>query len=269
MSARRTIQLLVVAAVIATGCADDVEPGAGPTTTTTVGPAETSDEITDTTTTAAAGDGSTPAWVDGDSDHLFDQDVVHTFELTLDDEALAFLDGDPTAEEWVEGELTFEGETVGPVGIRYKGSIGAWFGCVGSGGFLATGPKTCTKLSMKVKVNWDDPDREFGERWRRRRESRRWRRGSRHFRGTSVPGAAADAGRPQPNRQARQPRRCRGRGGQRQVVAARVARRGYWLRRRAGERGRRAQPDARQRRGRAEHGVSTRTCAQPVRSKYG
>ena len=35
-------------------------------------------------------------------------------------------------------------------------------GCVGSGEIFADGgAKACTKLSMKVKINWDDPDAEF------------------------------------------------------------------------------------------------------------
>ena len=70
-----------------------------------------------------------PRWATGDSDYLFDQDELHTFEITLSDDALAELDGDPTAEEYVEGSLTFEGETVDEVGVRYKGSIGAFLGC--------------------------------------------------------------------------------------------------------------------------------------------
>ena len=62
------------------------------------------------------------------SDYIFDQDRLHTFELDLPEASLAALDDDPTAEEYVEGSLTFEGETISPVGIRYKGSVGAWVG---------------------------------------------------------------------------------------------------------------------------------------------
>ncbi|MDG2112787.1 MAG: CotH kinase family protein, partial [Actinomycetota bacterium] len=95
------------------------------------------------------------------SDHLFDQELLHTFELTVEPELLAQIDADPTAEEYVEAQLTFEGETI-PVGLRYKGSVGAFIGCVdGPNPFEPSGSKTCTKLSMKVKVNWDDPDDEL------------------------------------------------------------------------------------------------------------
>ena len=107
-------------------------------------------------------DSSPPIEESRDSSYIFDQNRLHTFELVLPQSALDELDADPMAEEYVEGELVFEGETIGPVGIRYKGSVGAWVGCVGSGEIFADGgAKACTKLSMKVKINWDDPDAEF------------------------------------------------------------------------------------------------------------
>ncbi len=97
-----------------------------------------------------------------DSDYIFDQSKLPTFELNLPPSALARIDADPTAEEYVVGNLTFEGETVSSVGIRYKGSIGAFVGCVSGNNWAdPSGYKTCTKLSMKVKVNWEDSDRKF------------------------------------------------------------------------------------------------------------
>ena len=73
-----------------------------------------------------------------------------------------FADADPAAEEYVEGSLTFDGETIPGIGVRYKGSVGAFVGCTASANPLAAeGPKTCTKLSMKLKINWTDPDAEF------------------------------------------------------------------------------------------------------------
>lgn len=96
------------------------------------------------------------------SDYIFDQAALHTFELNLSEEALAELDDDPAAEEYVEGALTFEGETLAAVGIRYKGSVGAFVGCLSGPDLLnPSGSKTCNKLSMKVKINWDDPKGEF------------------------------------------------------------------------------------------------------------
>ena len=101
-------------------------------------------------------------WQNGSSDYLYDQESLHTFELTISDEALAEIDKDPSKEKYVEGSLTFEGETISPVGIRYKGSVGAWVGCLAGGSlFEPDGEKTCTKLSMKVKINWQDSAQTF------------------------------------------------------------------------------------------------------------
>ena len=116
--------------------------------------------IAPSTTTTAGGNLS--ALTADDSGYIFDQERLHTFELTLSDEALAQIDRNPSAEEWVLGSLTFEGETIDRVGIRYKGSIGAWVGCLSDPDWSdPSGHKVCTKLSMKVKVNWDDSNREF------------------------------------------------------------------------------------------------------------
>ena len=96
------------------------------------------------------------------SDVIFDQSQLHTFELTLSPSDLQKINADPAAEEYVEGKLTFNGETIEPVGIRYKGSIGAFVGCLtGRDWANPSGSKTCTKLSMKVKINWNDPEARF------------------------------------------------------------------------------------------------------------
>ncbi len=96
------------------------------------------------------------------SNVIFDQNELHTFELTLSPSDLQKINADPAAEEYVEGKLTFNGETIEPVGIRYKGSIGAFIGCLtGRDWANPSGSKTCTKLSMKVKINWNDPEARF------------------------------------------------------------------------------------------------------------
>ena len=108
---------------------------------------------------ACAGPGPAPF----ESGYLFDQSELRTYELHLSDEALATLDADPAAEQYVEGSMTFEGQTIEPVGIRYKGSVGAFFGCLSGRDWVRpSGQKTCTKLSMKVKINWDSTGRNPG-----------------------------------------------------------------------------------------------------------
>lgn len=111
---------------------------------------------------AAEADGDPAVYESESADVLFDQNVVHTFEIELPEEALAELDADPAAEEYVEGSLLFNGERLDAIGIRYKGSIGAFLGCTGGPNpFEPSGPKTCTKQSLKLKINWDGADIEF------------------------------------------------------------------------------------------------------------
>ena len=90
-----------------------------------------------------------------DSDYIFDDDQLHTFNLVIDPDLYAIINSNPASEQYVEGMLIFEGDTISPVGIRYKGSIGGFVGCVsGSDWNNPSGQKICTKLSMKVKINW-------------------------------------------------------------------------------------------------------------------
>lgn len=89
------------------------------------------------------------------SDSLFNQNNLPTLEINLPENALAYIDANPAAEEYVEGSLTYNGETISPIGIRYKGSIGAFVGGVsGDDWSNPSGSKTATKLSMKFKIDW-------------------------------------------------------------------------------------------------------------------
>ena len=86
------------------------------------------------------------------SDSIFNQDKLPILEINLPDGALAYINSDPAAEEYVEGSLTYNGETISPIGIRYKGSIGAFVGGVsGSDWTNPSGHKIATKLSMKFR----------------------------------------------------------------------------------------------------------------------
>ena len=153
--------VFVLLAVLASGCvaADSSSPT---TSEKVVGEVEIGEEDPTVTTVGAPVEIPSPNWQSGLSDYLYDQELLHTFELTISDAAFAEINDDPSEEEYVEGSLTFEGETISPVGIRYKGSIGAWVGCLAGGSlFEPDGAKTCTKLSMKVKINWEDSSRTF------------------------------------------------------------------------------------------------------------
>ena len=64
------------------------------------------------------------------SDYIYDQNKLHRFDLYLSDENLEKINSAPAAENYVEGSLVFENKVISNVGIRYKGSIGAWVGCL-------------------------------------------------------------------------------------------------------------------------------------------
>ena len=96
------------------------------------------------------------------SDYIFNQKTLHTFELNIPLKDLKQIDSDPVAELYVAAKLKFNGETISPVGIRYKGSIGAFVGAVsGNDWGNPTGYKTATKISMKIKIDWIDSTKTF------------------------------------------------------------------------------------------------------------
>lgn len=113
-----------------------------------------------------ATEGLSDAYLTSKSQALYEDEAFESYNLVLTDEALEFLDEDPTAEIYVKGGLEYQGKSY-EAGIRYKGSVGAWHKgvqrCVGTGFFspMPTGPKTCQKLSLKVSFNEYDPDGRF------------------------------------------------------------------------------------------------------------
>lgn len=109
---------------------------------------------------AGAAIDATPA---DDSGHLgnesafvFDERVIRTYELTLAPEDWTFLNENAVLEQYVPGELAFEGQRFDQVAVRYKGSYGSLFTCVDGQGQI-----TCDKLSLKLKFSEYDPERRF------------------------------------------------------------------------------------------------------------
>ena len=97
-----------------------------------------------------------------ESDYIFDQNILHEFQLIIPEISYKIINDDPTKEEYIEGALIFEGDTISPVGIRYKGSVGAFVGCTsGKNPFEPSGKKICKKLSMKVKIDWNGRKNKF------------------------------------------------------------------------------------------------------------
>jgi CotH kinase protein len=159
----------IAVAIALSGCSGS-SSSTSPSTTADVAAATTEAPEPSTTALPTTTTEPLPQYATLGSDYLFDQAELHTFEIEVPESSLAILDEDPAAEEYVEGSLTFEGETLAKVGVRYKGSVGAFilcteggFGSIGAGGsgLNPSGKKTCTKLSMKIKINWEDSDTRF------------------------------------------------------------------------------------------------------------
>ena len=97
------------------------------------------------------------------SDYIYDPNKLHRYDLYLSEENLKKINDDPSAENYVEGSIVFENKVIRNVGIRYKGSIGAWVGCLSGSDFTnPSGRKICPKLSMKIKVNWRSDNTFYG-----------------------------------------------------------------------------------------------------------
>ena len=86
------------------------------------------------------------AYLNLNSDYIFDQNILHEFQLIIPEISYQMINDDPTKEEYIEGALIFAGDTISPVGIRYKGSVGAFVGCTsGKNPLEPSGKKICKK----------------------------------------------------------------------------------------------------------------------------
>ncbi len=104
----------------------------------------------------------TEKYLKGSSETIFNQEQINIYNIILTYESLSILDANPAAEEYLEAALVFNGDTISPVGIRYKGSIGAYAGCLsGPDWSKPSGYKTCPKLSIQIKLNWKDRKEKF------------------------------------------------------------------------------------------------------------
>lgn len=146
------------------GKAGDVESADSPSLDDT----EVLVDVPPTGVTDAGGPEDEPEFVPEPSDEIafiYDQDALRSFELVLTPENMAKLDSDPVAEEYVPGTLIYDGVEYPNVGVRYKGSAGAWINCVEGSTpgnlFNFTGERTCPKLSLKVSFNKYDPEGRF------------------------------------------------------------------------------------------------------------
>jgi spore coat protein CotH len=94
-----------------------------------------------------------------DAAAFFTDARIHDVDLTISPDDLALIDSDPSAEMYVNADVTVDGEALGSVGLRYKGSAGAFIApCTAAErpGQLR-GPKV-GKCSMKLDFDRVDAD---------------------------------------------------------------------------------------------------------------
>lgn len=70
--------------------------------------------------------GTVIAAPDDAANYVFDQTTLRTYNIVIAPEDLATIDADPAAESYVNAMLEFEGQTYGPLAVRYKGSVGGF-----------------------------------------------------------------------------------------------------------------------------------------------
>jgi spore coat protein H len=94
-----------------------------------------------------------------DASSVFDQEVIRVYDITIAPSDLALVDANPAAEMYVPATIAVDGQTIGPIGFRYKGSVGAFLSpCTAATSVGApTGAKT-GKCSIKVAFDHVDPE---------------------------------------------------------------------------------------------------------------
>jgi spore coat protein CotH len=99
---------------------------------------------------------------------VFDQSKVREYRFTLSATDLNYLNTRGYREEFLQADLSFDGNSLGTVGLRYKGSSYTLPRCFfpspwGGGDVDTTGTpnKTCAKISYKIKFTQYDPDKRF------------------------------------------------------------------------------------------------------------
>ncbi len=79
---------------------------------------------------------------------VFDEARVATYALTIAPADWAQLNATARDEQYVPATLTYDGEVLADIGVRYKGGFGTLALC-----FDGQGNRTCPKLSMKLKFD--------------------------------------------------------------------------------------------------------------------
>jgi len=108
---------------------------------------------------AVVGPGTIVAEPQDDAAYVFDQAQLRTYEIRVANDDLNFLNANPSAEVYVPATFHVDGSSY-PIGVRYKGSIGAFLAPCGSSNVDNPGPKV-GKCSIKTKFNFNNPGGRF------------------------------------------------------------------------------------------------------------
>lgn len=87
---------------------------------------------------------------------VFDESVVHRYELSIDPAVWEALQANARDEQYAEASLAAGGIELARVGLRFKGSLGTLASC-----FADDGTLRCSKLSMKIKSDEYLADQRF------------------------------------------------------------------------------------------------------------
>jgi hypothetical protein len=106
--------------------------------------------------------GQVVAIPEDDAAQFFNDKEVHKVDLTVNPDDLALIDSDPSAETYIEADAIIDGKQLGRVGLRYKGSAGAFIAPCTSAMFPgeARGAKV-GKCSMKLDFDHVSSEQRF------------------------------------------------------------------------------------------------------------
>lgn len=92
-----------------------------------------------------------------DASAVFDEGKVRVYDITVSPSDLAVVNQNPAAETYVPATIAVDGQTIGPVGFRYKGSVGAFLApCTAAS---AVGQPTGAKTGKcSIKLDFDHVD---------------------------------------------------------------------------------------------------------------
>lgn len=83
---------------------------------------------------------------------VFDQQKVHSFNFTLTTEDSIYMERYARDENYIPAQLSYNDQSIGKVGLRYKGSTYSLPNCFDTNGNRYDKPE-CQKISFKVKFN--------------------------------------------------------------------------------------------------------------------